>query len=444
MYRMEMPQDAIDLISRLNQNGYDAYAVGGCIRDSMLGRVPKDWDIASNAEPDAVKVLFDKTFDTGQKHGTVTVIMGGNEFEVTTFRIDGEYKDGRHPSSVRYTESILQDLSRRDFTINAMAYHPISGLLDPFGGNKDISEKLIKTVGNPAARFEEDALRMLRAVRFSAQLSFEVDPGTISAIKQCKDLIDRISRERVRDEFEKIILSPRPDAILLLLDTGLLDRILPELSVCFCTEQNHPYHVYDVGRHIIKSMEAIDSGRLLRWTMLLHDIGKPLCKSTDAKGIDHFYGHQAKSASMAGDILERLKMDRKTINNIVSLVKYHDIEILPDEYSVKKAVIKVGEELFLPLLEVMKADKKAQNPRKLEDRLEKLTKIKAIYEQIREQGQCLSISGLAINGNDLMEMGFTEGRKVGETLRKLLTYVLKDNGLNKKDRLITLAKQLKH
>lgn len=438
--RLDIPEGAGDLIKRLNDSGYKAYAVGGCVRDSILGRAPKDWDLATDAQPREVKALFEKTADTGLKHGTVTVVLNGESYELTTFRVDGEYLDGRHPSGVRYADSLAEDLGRRDFTVNAMAYHPVEGLVDPFGGMDDLKAGVIRTVGAPEERFGEDALRMLRAVRFSARLSFELDPAVLSAIKKCRRLILKISSERIRSELDGIITSERPSKLMLLQDTGLLELLLPELAACFTTEQNNPWHIYNVGTHTVKSMEHIENRSLLRWVMLLHDTGKPACRSTDSKGVDHFYGHPFKSAKIAESILTRLRFDRAFIEKAVRLVRLHDLEIAAEPVSIKKAVLKAGGDLFEDLLKVMEADKRAQNPRKLSDRLDVLHRIREIYAGIREEKQCVSLKQLAVDGNDLLELGFTEGARIGRLLNMLLEAVIERPELNSKEKLLELVK----
>ncbi|MDP4092069.1 MAG: HD domain-containing protein [Bacillota bacterium] len=438
---INIPPDAEFIIETLKASNHKAYIVGGCVRDSIMGRVPADWDITTSATPCEIKELFTKTIDTGIKHGTITVVINGSCFEVTTFRQDGEYADNRHPSAVNYTKSIVEDLSRRDFTINAIAYNKEEGLLDPFSGAVDIQSKTIRTVGQPDKRFNEDALRMLRAVRFSAQLCFEAERSTLESILSNAALIKNISAERIRDELTKILLSDNPDRLWLIKKTNLMGYIMPEFLPCFDTPQNNPYHVYNVAEHIIKSIQYAEKDKIIRWTMLLHDIGKPYVKTTDKKGIDHFYGHPFKSVALAGSILRRLRFDTKSIHKILKLVELHDIDIKPDPTSVRKAVNRAGSDLFEILLKVYEADKRAQTPDFLEERLKSLKEIRDIYLEIMEKGQCVDLKGLAVTGDDLVREGFEEGIKIKNALDKLLADVLNNPELNRKDILLNIAKK---
>lgn len=275
---INIPQKAEQILHILNEAGYEAYVVGGCVRDSILDRVPGDWDITTSALPEQVKELFHRTVDTGIQHGTVTVMMGKEGFEVTTYRVDGEYHDGRHPDAVTFTRSLEEDLKRRDFTINAMAYHPEHGLVDLFGGMEDINRKIIRCVGDPVERFTEDALRMLRAVRFSAQLGFTVEENTKAALARMSGNLEHVSAERIQTELVKLLVSDHPDYLRTAWETGLTREFLPEFDACMETEQNTPHHCYTVGEHILKSLTEIENDRLLRITMLLHDIAKPVVK----------------------------------------------------------------------------------------------------------------------------------------------------------------------
>jgi len=425
----------------LNAHGFEAYAVGGCVRDSILGRSPQDWDITTNAKPHQIKGIFEKTVDTGIKHGTVTVLVGEHSLEVTTYRIDGVYKDNRRPETVRFTSSLADDLKRRDFTINSIAYHPVEGIVDPFDGLHDIERKVIRTVGDPDARFHEDALRMLRAIRFSAQLDFEITENTFESIKRNHHLIKNISQERIRDELTRLILSDHPLRMAQLRDAGILHHILPEFDVCFDITQNHPYHIYNVGFHTLHALAAIEPDYILRWTMLLHDIGKAVTKTTDKNNIDHFYGHPEKSVELARKLLNRLKFDTKSVETICRLIRFHDMDIKPTHKSVRKAVRTVGDDIFTSLLKVQEADRKAQNPEKLPPRQKMLDEIKALYREIKESNQCLSLKELAIKGSDLLEAGFSQGPLIGEVLNKLLDAVIDNPELNNRDTLIALSKK---
>ncbi|MGI6776979.1 MAG: CCA tRNA nucleotidyltransferase [Acetivibrionales bacterium] len=437
---INIPEECLHIIGALNCRGFEAFVVGGCVRDALLGIGQKDWDITTDAKPGEIKSLFENTVDTGIKHGTVTVIINNKSFELTTYRVDGRYLDNRHPDKVRFTSSLEEDLSRRDFTINAIAYSPDKGFVDPFGGIEDIRNRIIRAVGEPDRRFSEDALRMMRAVRFSAEKGFTVDEKTLISIKHNSSLIKNISRERIRDELDKILLSEHPFKFILLRDTNLLQYILPEFELCFHTEQNNPYHIYNVGVHTLHATAAIERKRDLRWTMLLHDIGKPASKTTDEKGIDHFYGHQKKSVEIAESILTRLRFDKNSMGRVLRLIKFHDRDIDTSEKSVRKAVATVGEDIFYQLLKVKEADKRGQNPEYFDSGMEKLNKIKRIYNQIKEKGQCLSIQELAVSGDDLIDTGLKQGRRIGYILNRLMDMVIEDPSLNDKEKLLCIVR----
>jgi tRNA nucleotidyltransferase (CCA-adding enzyme) len=438
---IEIPKDTAYILNLLEQNGFEAFIVGGCVRDSIINRSPQDWDIASSAKPEEVKRLFSKTIDTGLKHGTVTVMLNSHAYEVTTYRIEGKYINNRQPEAVEFTDSIEVDLSRRDFTINAMAYNPNKGLIDPFGGIDDINTKRIKAVGNPEHRFEEDALRILRAVRFSAQLNYTIEENTLQAIVKYCHLLNNISCERIRDELNKILLA-NPMTFQLLHNTGILRQIIPELDICFETEQKHPYHIYNVGMHMLYAASNIEGSSLLRWTMLLHDIGKPMAHSTDSKGIDHFYMHQKLSAESAELVLQRLRFDNSSIMRIKKLILEHDRQVGDNEKSVRKAIAAIGVDLFEDWIRVRLADISAQNPAKAFERITMLNKLKVTYNKIIAEKQCLSLKDLALSGKDLLDMGFPEGKNLGELLQKLLDAVLDQPELNDRDSLLKIAKKL--
>jgi tRNA nucleotidyltransferase (CCA-adding enzyme) len=438
--KINYPQYAGYVIEKLNEAGFEAYFVGGCVRDSILCKTPYDWDITTNALPGDIRNIFDKTYDTGIKHGTVTVLMGKNSIEVTTYRIDGAYTDFRRPDNVEFTSSLRDDLARRDFTINAMAFHPDSGPVDYFGGLEDLKNRKIRAVGDPNLRFHEDALRMMRAIRFSAQLGFDIEDTTLKAIGSNSALITNISSERIRDELNKTLISQNPMNFEHLHHTGILKHILPEFEICYRTDQVNPYHVYNVAEHIMQAVKSIESDCVLRWTMLLHDIGKPPRKTTDSKGIDHFYGHQEASVRIADKILNRLRFDKETIKKILLLIKYHDLTIEDTPKSVRKAVSKIGDELFPELLKVQDADKMAQNPDFLEKRLTKSRRIKEIYLDIKKDNQCLSKRDMAVNGDDLIQLGMKPGIEMREMLDYLYDCVLDKPELNEKEILLDIAR----
>ena len=434
--KMNLPEKVNFIISTLNEHGFEGYAVGGCVRDTMLGRVPKDWDITTSARPEQVKELFKYTIDTGIQHGTVTVMLDHEGFEVTTYRIDGEYEDARHPKEVQFTSNLLEDLKRRDFTINAMAYNEEEGLVDAFDGVLDLERGVVRCVGNPMERFSEDALRMLRAVRFSGQLGFEIDEATRQAIKALAPTIAKVSAERIQVELVKLMTSKHPWRIKTAYETGLTKVFLPEFDAMMETKQNHPHHCYSVGEHTIMALKMAPPDKVVRLTMLFHDIAKPLCKTTDEKGVDHFYGHPDKSSEMARQILQRLKFDNDTTKRVCALVKIHDqMPILEAKY-VRKALHKNGMEQYPALFAVKHADILAQSAYKREEKLAGLKQYESFYEQILQEKQCLSIKELAVTGSDLLALGMKPGKAVGEVLNHLLELVLEHPEWNTKEKLL--------
>lgn len=440
---IEISRGAKQVISKLKAAGFDAYVVGGAVRDSLMGKSPSDYDIATNAKPREVKAIFSRTIDTGIKHGTVTVIENKIGYEVTTFREETGYSDMRRPDEVRYVDSVDEDLKRRDFTVNSMAYAPGAGLLDKFGGKDDIGRKIIRCVGIPEMRFKEDALRMLRAVRFAACLDFELEEETQRAIKKCAVLIKNVSRERILEELNKILLCDKPARIRLLYETGLMKYIIPELCVCFVTEQNNKYHIYNVGDHILKAVENTPNDLILRWAALLHDVGKPVCLSRDSAGINHFYGHHRESVRIAEDALHRLRMDRESIRDILILIENHDVRIEAHPAAVKRMLARTGEPLFMKLLLLQEADNRAKNLKFLNEKLSKLHSVYAQGQRIMAEGQPYQLSQLQINGRDLIKLGYRAGREIGDTLKLLLDEVLIDPSLNNREYLLKRAAVLK-
>lgn len=442
--RIEMPEKARQIIGRLTEAGYEAYIVGGCVRDAILGRQPSDWDITTNAKPEQVKALFSRTVDTGIRHGTVTVLLGKEGFEVTTYRIDGEYQDGRHPKEVTFTRSLLEDLKRRDFTINAMAYNETAGLVDAFDGVGDLERGRIRCVGEPTERFTEDALRILRAVRFAAQLNFSIEEHTWEAISRFAPSLTRISAERIQTEIVKLLVSDHPESWRLVYEAGISKMILPEFDVCMETPQNNPHHCFSVGEHILHSLSAIEADKVLRLTMLFHDIGKPQVRVRDEDGVDHFVGHGDVSAEIAGEVLRRLKFDNDTIRRVRHLVRVHDAFLtVPTLKGMRRAVFQIGEDYFPDYLKVRRADILAQNPKQQAEKLENLARTKDLYRQVLEEKSCLSLKDLAVTGRDLMEAGMPPGPGLGAVLTQLLELVVENPQDNTKERLLELAGTLK-
>lgn len=453
MLKIDMPAGASYIIEELNKNGFEAYIVGGCVRDSVLGRVPDDWDITTSAKPEQVKDIFSRTIDTGIEHGTVTVVVdrlhSGNEdeseepytFEVTTYRVDGEYRDHRRPTEVSFTASLEEDLKRRDFTINAMAYNDKDGLVDSFGGIADLDANVVRCVGNASERFDEDALRILRAVRFAAQLGFSIDMDTQKAMQLQAKYLKDISAERIQVELTKLITSRHPEKLVQAYELGITAIILPEFDLMMQTEQNNPYHAYSVGMHTIKVLENVPRDKVLRYSALLHDSGKPATKFTSEDGIDHFAGHPAESEKIARTVMRRLKLDNDTIDRTCRLVNYHDYGINGlTEKSFRRFLSKLGAEHFEDLISLKEADIAGQSKYKLKERLEVLTAFHEYYEKIMANNQCLTIKDLAIDGKYLIEvMGMKPGKQMGIILKKLLDLVLDEPSLNTKEKLTEIV-----
>lgn len=433
-----LPSDVKRIIEVLETAGYEAYAVGGCVRDSILGRVPDDWDITTSAKPHEVKMLFKRTFDTGIEHGTVTVLMNKVGYEVTTYRIDGEYEDSRHPREVTFTSDLIEDLKRRDFTINAMAYNDNQGLIDCFGGLEDIQNHLIRCVGNPEERFSEDALRIMRAVRFSAQLGYDIEEETKNAICKLAGTLSNISAERIQTELVKLLVSPNPGKVRQLYEYGITKVILPEFDAMMNTPQNTPYHIYNVGDHTICSLENIEADKVLRLTMLLHDCAKPLTRSTDEEGRDHFKYHAKEGSELAKTILRRLRFDNDTIKQVTTLILYHQFKVELTEIKVRMGMHKVGEDLYPKLLLVKRADNLSKAPETVAKSLQLLEEFEQIYKCVRDRGDCTSLKKLAVTGKDLIEAGIEPGEKLGQTLEFLLQEVLLDPDKNEKEVLLSL------
>lgn len=432
--------DAVNfIITTLQKNGFEAYAVGGCIRDSILNKIPKDWDITTSASPTDIINLFHKTIPTGLKHGTVTVIIDKFHYEVTTYRIDGKYTDNRHPDNVLFTQSLYEDLQRRDFTMNALAFNYLDGLKDPFNGKADILNGLIRCVGVPDLRFEEDALRLLRAVRFSCEHNFKIDKATFNSIMKNFRLIQSISIERIRDEFSKILLSETPSlGIKTLNATNLLKLIMPELSLCVGFDQHNPHHNKDVFEHILLVLDNTKKNLALRLAALLHDIGKPKCFTLDANGIGHFYGHNKISFQISKEILKRLRYDNYTIDTVGILIKEHMVLANKmKEASIKKFISRVGTSNLPLLFNLLEADLLGHKP---PHDFSKIDYFKTSISEILDRKEPFSLNQLAINGSDLINLGYAKGPKIGFMLNEILDLVLENPNLNTKEKLLEIAK----
>ncbi len=440
---INIPQDVRWIIDTLCGHGFEAYAVGGCVRDYLLGREPEDWDITTSALPRQVKALFRRTVDTGIAHGTVTVMLGKRHFEVTTYRVDGAYEDNRHPREVTFTRSLAEDLKRRDFTINAMAYSPAAGLVDLFDGIGDLRRHVIRCVGRAGDRFDEDALRILRAVRFSAQLGFEIEDETAAAIREKTALLKNISAERIQAELVRLLVSAHPDYIQRAYELGITSVIMPEYDAIVGVVQNTPNHIYTVDVHTLKALEASEPTTVMRLTMLMHDFGKPAVKKTTADGRDIFYRHPEVSAAIAEKILRRLKFDNHTSSLVIRLIRWHGLKYLADEIDVRRALNRVGRDIFDDFIKVQTADVKAKNPAVVPEKLRLLEEKRRIYERIIAQNQCFELKNLAVDGRDLIGAGIRPGPLLGAVLDRLLEMVIDDQSLNTRERLLALALQVR-
>lgn len=434
-----LPEKVKHIIDTLMEHGHEAYAVGGCVRDSILSRTPQDWDITTSAKPQEVKALFRHTIDTGIQHGTVTVMIDHEGFEVTTYRIDGEYEDARHPREVMFTSNLLEDLKRRDFTINAMAYNETDGIVDAFDGIGDLQRGIIRCVGRAEERFSEDALRMFRAIRFAAQLGFEIEEETRAAIRKLAGNIAKVSAERIQVELVKLLISGHPEELKSAYETGLTAVILPEFDAMMETPQQNPHHCYTVGEHTIAALKAAPQDKVLRLTMLLHDVAKPICRTTDEEGTDHFYGHPAKGSEMARRILRRLKFDNDTTDRVCKLVQWHDDNPNLESRGIRRAVSRIGVEQYPALFAVKRADILAQSGYRREEKLAYVDSYERMYREILEKQQCLTIRELAVNGKDLIEAGMNPGKEIGEMLKELLKLVLEEPWKNTKEELLAVV-----
>lgn len=438
---IELPKDVKLILSKLNNYKYEAYIVGGCVRDSLLGLVPHDWDICTSALPEQVMKIFKgyKIIPTGLKHGTVTVVINDSQYEITTYRIDGKYEDNRHPKEVSFTSALKDDLSRRDFTINAMAYNPTVGLVDYYNGQDDLNIKVIRCVGNPNKRFNEDALRILRALRFSSTYSFYIEKETSEAIHQNVNLLNNISNERIQNELCKIILGDNALEVLMNY-SDVISTIIPEMSKCVNFNQNNKFHCYDVYEHMMVAVSNY-SGKdlIIKLALLLHDIGKPNCYTENENG-GHFYGHPKISYDIASNVLTELRFDNKTKKLVLDLILYHDSDIVPTVKTVRKWLNKIGEEQFYRLIDVKFADIHSHAKNTQNYRINQYNNVKSILDEVIKSEQCFKLKDLNINGNDIKSLGVKEGKAVGDILDYLLNCVISNEIDNNHDVLVKCAK----
>ncbi|MGI5825274.1 MAG: CCA tRNA nucleotidyltransferase [Bacillota bacterium] len=441
--KIEAPNRIEYILNLFFEAGFEAFAVGGCVRDSLLGKIPHDWDITTNARPQQIKEILKnfQTIDTGIRYGTVTLLYEGETVEITTYRLDMGYDDNRHPKDVKFSQSLREDLSRRDFTVNAMAYNRRSGLIDEFGGLEDLRNGIVRTVGSAEQRFAEDSLRILRGLRFAAVLGFEIHRETADAIHSCRSLLANIAGERINKEFTALLLAEDPARILREY-FDVIGVFIPELPLLAGLQQNNPYHAYDVFEHTMKALEHTPAEKNIRYAVLFHDFGKAFTKSTDQEGIDHFRNHPAVSERKAELIMQRLKFSNREISRICLLIKYHDTPLLCDEYHLKRWLNRFGEDFIRDLLAVKKADIRGQNP-KLLHRLQELPKYYALLEKIKHEEQCFKISDLAVSGDDLLKIGYKPNRRLGKVMEHLLDEVMRGNVPNEKEALMQKAKLFK-
>lgn len=437
--KYEIPPGAVRILERLENAGHEAYLVGGCVRDLLRGAEPHDLDICTSARPEETKECFagNRLIETGIRHGTLTVIEGGEPYEVTTYREDQGYTDGRHPDVVVFVSSLQEDLRRRDFTINAIAMDSKGNVQDPFDGQGDIQRRLIRCVGDPDRRLEEDGLRVMRGIRFAASLSYDVEGETAAALHRNRGMLKHVAAERIREEFCKLLASAGAAEILREYPDILLE-FWPELRPLMEMEQRSPWHCWGGWEHTLHALEAAPEDLILRLVMLLHDIGKPSCKSTDEKGIDHFRGHQAAGAEMADKMLRALRFDNRTRREVTSLIAVHDNKLTAAESDIRRRLNRMGPEQFFRLLEVNRADKLAQNPEKAGAVLAELPLIRAKAEAVLAEQQCFTLRDLAVNGRDVLAAGAVPGKEVGRILNELLEQVLNGEVPNERGLLLDM------
>lgn len=443
---MPVPASAGKVLQKLSEGGFEGFLVGGCVRDNLLGKSPKDYDVTTNARVSQTKALFEgaegfRVIETGVQHGTLTVLSDGEPIEVTTYRVDGDYSDGRHPDSVTFSDGIEDDLSRRDFTINAIAYAPAVGFVDLFGGQEDLKRGLIRCVGEPDKRFDEDALRILRALRFAAVLGFAIDPATADSLHRKKALLGRLAKERVTAELFGLLCGEHAAEILRDY-RDVVAEVLPPVAAMFDFAQDNPYHSYDVWEHTLHVVDNVPSDKVLRLAALLHDVGKPHCKTVDDNGTGHFYGHGEIGAKICHKVFEKyLRTDKKTAERVTLLVQNHDEPLEPTRKIMHRRLAKYGEETLRQLLALHRADVRGQSPEYL-GRPDALDEAEQILNQLLTEKVCMKINDLRIDGNDLLTLGFTRGRVLGDTLRQLLDEVCDGSLSNEKAALKARAGEL--
>lgn len=438
-YEMTLPEDVKDLMDKLENAGFTVYAVGGCVRDCLLGLDPHDYDLCTNASPEQMRQVFQKhqLIYAGEKHGTIGVVLEHNVYEITTYRAEGTYSDNRHPDEVTFVDRIEYDLARRDFTVNAIAYHPKTGYIDPFGGQKDLRNGILRAVGEPEVRFQEDALRILRGVRFACRFGLTPDRKTLQAMKSLSPLMENLAKERVQYELTHILCHMQAADVLTYRD--ILLQVIPELAPCVDFAQRNPHHKYDVYTHTAYVLGAADAEPTLRWAALLHDAGKPQTFTQDETGTGHFYGHAEKSAQIADSVLRRLKVPNAIREDVVFLIGHHIDTISADKALLRKKLSRYGADNLRRLILLQKADQTGKGTCRPGGSFDKL--LQAVEQLEKEEGR-LQIKDLAINGHDLMALGFEAGPALGECQKTLLELVLSGEIPNEKNALTEKAKEL--
>ena len=438
---MYLPQEVQYCITSLEAAGFEAYAVGGCVRDSLLGLQPSDYDLCTNATPEEISQVFPghQLLHHGEKHGTVGVVLNEQVFEITTFRTEGGYEDARHPGWVAFVKSVEEDLARRDFTINAMAYHPKKGYIDPFGGQADLKDKILRTVGNPEARFREDALRILRGARFSTRFALKPEPKTMETMVRLAPLMDNLARERVFEELCKLICTATAEDLLRF--SPIITQVIPELAPAVGFQQHSPHHRYDVFTHTAHVVEAVPGELPLRWAALLHDVGKPACFTLDENGRGHFKGHAKVGQQMADAILLRLKAPTALRQQVTELIGQHMTKLEPDKKIMRRRLGKLGQELLLQLLHLQEADMGSKGTGKPEE-MEQFPRLRQLTEEVLSEAACFSIKDLAVTGRDLQQLGMAPGPEMGRCLSWLLEQVQDEVLPNEQDILLRTVQKL--
>ena len=439
---MQIPKEAELALHTLQSRGHAAFVVGGCVRDSLLGRTPNDWDVTTSALPEEVADCFRnfRVIETGLQHGTLTVLVDGTPIEITTFRNDGIYLDHRHPVGVTFSNTVEDDLARRDFTVNAMAYHPERGLVDLFGGREDLKNRVIRCVGDPVTRFREDGLRILRAIRFASVLGFSLDEKTKAAVRSEKSLLEFIAPERIREEFCKLLCGVNAENVIREY-VDVIGQFLPELLACRGFEQNTKYHCYDVLEHTLCALSHASNNLFVRLAVLLHDIGKPLCYTEDENG-GHFKGHGPVGTAMTEQILRRLRFDNRTVEIVSRLVERHDRITPAEEKAVKRLMQKMSDQEILWLLEVQRCDRLA-HAKGFDEPPASLDEVPRLMERIHASNACLSLKTLAVRGDDLLRLGIPEGKSIGDALAHLLDAVIEGRLPNEREALLSAIQKEK-